>query len=85
MLWYRKLNLLMLVSLMLVITLSCTQNQYLKGDQYLKEEPSPGYLRHEQVVFVDDGTCPAGEIKKVTGGNMQRSIPRQVQCIKRPQ
>ena len=85
MLWYRKLNLLMLVSLMLVITLGCTQNQYLKGDQYLKEEPPPGYLRHEQVVFVDDGTCPAGEIKKVIGGNMSKSIPRQVQCVKRHQ
>jgi hypothetical protein len=77
--WYRKLNLLVLVSLMLVIAFGCTQNQY------LKEEPPPGYLRHEQVVFVDDGTCPAGEIKKIIGGNMQRSIPRQVQCIKRPQ
>ena len=83
--WYRKQHLLMPASLMLIITLGCTQNQSLKGDQYLKEEPPPGHLRHEQVVFVDDGICPAGEIKKVTGGNMQRSINRQVQCIKRPQ
>lgn len=79
MVWCRKLNLLMLTLVMLIVIFGCVQSQY------LKEDPPSGYLRHEQVVFVDDGTCPAGEIKKVTGGNMQRSIPRQVQCIKRPQ
>ncbi len=79
MVWCRKLNVLMLTLLMPIVIFGCVQSQY------LKEDPPPGYLRHEQVIFVDDGTCPTGEIKKVTGGNMQRSIPRQVQCIKRPQ
>ena len=75
----RKLNLLTLMLVMSVVISSCTQNQY------LKEDPPPGSLRYEQVVFVDDGTCPSGEVKKLTGGNMQKSIPRQVQCVKRPQ
>jgi hypothetical protein len=79
MVWRHKLNLLMLTLVMPTVIFGCTQNQY------LKEEPAYGDLRHEQVVFVDDGTCPAGEIKKLTGGNMQRSIQRQVQCVKRPQ
>ena len=69
----------MLTLVMPIAIFGCTQNQY------LKEDPPPGYLQHEQVVFVDDGTCPAGEIKKLTGGNMQRSIQRQAQCVKRPQ
>ena len=35
----------------------------------LKKEPAMGALKEGQVVFVDDGTCPAGQIKKVIGGN----------------
>jgi uncharacterized protein DUF6719 len=35
----------------------------------LKKEPAMGALKEGQVVFVDDGTCPAGKIKKVIGGN----------------
>jgi len=35
----------------------------------LKKEPPMGALREGQVVLVDDGSCPAGQIKEVTGGN----------------
>jgi hypothetical protein len=35
----------------------------------LKKEPPMGALRESQVVLVDDGSCPAGQIKEVTGGN----------------
>ena len=51
----------------------------------LKEMPSDRALRQGKTVYVDDGTCPAGEIKEVTGGNREKSIPRRVQCVKRPQ
>jgi hypothetical protein len=34
----------------------------------LKQEPTPGSIRCGQVVFVDDKTCPKGQIKKLTGG-----------------
>ena len=37
--------------------------------QVLKTEPRMGALREGQVVLVDDGTCPAGQIKQVIGGN----------------
>ena len=53
--------------------------------EYLEEEPPKDSLRYGQVVYVDDGTCPAGQVKEITGGNAKRSIPRKVQCIKRPQ
>jgi hypothetical protein len=37
--------------------------------QRLAAEPAPGTLDAGQRVLVDDGTCPAGQVKEVTGGN----------------
>lgn len=37
--------------------------------QTLTREPEMGALREGQRVLVDDGTCPAGKIKEVVGGN----------------
>jgi hypothetical protein len=53
--------------------------------EFLKEEPPKDALRYLEVVYVDDGTCPAGEVKEITGGNSKRSIPRKVRCVKRPE
>ncbi len=39
------------------------------AQQALSAEPPPGQLSPGQIVFVDDGTCGKGKIKKVTGGN----------------
>ncbi len=52
---------------------------------YLKEVPAPRELRHLQVVYVDDGTCPAGEVKEVTGGDASKGIKRKIRCVKRPE
>ena len=39
------------------------------AQQILKREPPMGALRGpSDVVFVDDGRCPPGQIKRVTGG-----------------
>jgi hypothetical protein len=35
----------------------------------LKKEPVMGALKEGEVVYVNDGTCPPGQIKKVIGGN----------------
>jgi hypothetical protein len=35
----------------------------------LKREPAAGHLHTGEKVLVDDGTCPAGEIKELTGGS----------------
>ena len=50
----------------------------------LTREPDPGELRLGQRVYVDDGTCPAGQIKEVAGANLTPSgIVRSRQCIAR--
>ena len=52
--------------------------------EYLKEEPPKDSLPYRKVVYVDDGTCPKGEVKEITGGSQTKSIPRKVRCVKRP-
>ena len=50
----------------------------------LKDPPKEGEVPHGKVVLVDDGTCPKGEVKEITGGNRAKSIPRKSRCVKRP-
>lgn len=52
-------------------------------NQTLTAEPAPGTLRSGAKVLVDDGTCPEGQIKQVTGSSA-RGIPRKRECIARP-
>ena len=50
----------------------------------LTREPDPGELRLGQRVYVDDGTCPAGQIKEVAGATMTANgIVRSRQCVAR--
>lgn len=51
----------------------------------LKEMPAKGVLRLGEVIYVDDGKCPAGEVTKITGGNQKAGVARQVECVKRPE
>jgi hypothetical protein len=51
----------------------------------LKEMPAKGLLRLGEVIYVDDGKCPVGEVKKITGGNQKTGVGRQVECVKRPE
>jgi hypothetical protein len=52
--------------------------------QPLSHEPDPGQLRLGQRVKVDDGTCPAGQIKEVSGTKMTSSgvVPARA-CVPR--
>jgi hypothetical protein len=43
--------------------------------EILKEVPAKGTVRRGDIVYVDDGQCPAGQ---------QTGVPRQVSCVKRP-
>jgi hypothetical protein len=44
----------------------------------------PDDLRLGQRVYVDDGTCPAGQVKEVAGANLTASgIVRARQCVAR--
>ncbi|TAK49964.1 MAG: hypothetical protein EPO23_01715 [Xanthobacteraceae bacterium] len=48
------------------------------------QEPPEGELRLGQRVLVDDGSCPAGQIKQVTGARLTPSgVIRTRECIPR--
>jgi hypothetical protein len=54
----------------------------------VKSEPPMGALKEGQAVLVDDGSCPAGQIKKVVGGNHVKvggwkNVERERSCIPR--
>jgi hypothetical protein len=49
--------------------------------QVLKSEPTEGNLATGKKVLVDDGTCPAGQIKEVTGGSKTEHIARSTRCV----
>ena len=56
--------------------------------QVLTREPAMGAMREGERVLVDDGTCPKGQIKEVTGGNHvavggNKQIVRTRKCIAR--
>lgn len=50
----------------------------------LTEDPEPGTIPHNEIVLVDDGSCPPGQVKELTGGNDSQNIPRKQRCIPRP-
>lgn len=50
----------------------------------LTREPDPGELRLGQRVYIDDGSCPAGQVKEVAGAKMTPSgIERVRKCVPR--
>jgi uncharacterized caspase-like protein len=49
----------------------------------VKQEPAIGKLPPGASVLVDDGTCPAGQIKQLIGGNIVTGQPRLRSCIPR--
>ena len=51
------------------------------GAEILKAEPGAGGLALGKKVLVDDGTCPKGQIKEVTGGSNTQNIARSSRCI----
>ena len=52
--------------------------------EILKREPPAGSIPYGKIVLVDDGTCPKGQVKEITGGSRSKSIPRSARCVKRP-
>jgi hypothetical protein len=68
-------------TLVFAVSLPCQSQSKV---EYLKEEPAKGTLPYRKVVYVDDGSCPKGEVKEITGGSQAKSILRTVRCVKRP-
>ncbi|MGJ5131724.1 DUF6719 family protein [Bradyrhizobium oligotrophicum] len=52
--------------------------------QYVGREQDITDLRLGQRVLVDDGTCPAGQVKEVSGSKMaETGIVRTTKCVPR--
>ncbi|GEC35618.1 hypothetical protein EFR01_57890 [Sinorhizobium fredii] len=66
---------LLAIGLVALATSACAQT--------LTAEPGPGTLASGAKVLVDDGTCPEGQIKQVTGGNNALGISRRRECVAR--
>lgn len=54
----------------------------------MKQEPPLGALKQGQIVLVDDGKCPKGQIRQVVGGDHveaggTKRIRRTSSCVKR--
>jgi hypothetical protein len=49
----------------------------------LQREPPENGLPAGQSVLVDDGSCPAGQIKKVVGRSQEKRTRRQRSCVMR--
>jgi hypothetical protein len=52
--------------------------------QILHVEPPIGQLPPGAKVLIDDGTCPAGKLKQVIGGNVTTGQARLRSCVARP-
>ena len=49
---------------------------------FLTREPGPGELRLGQKVLVDDGSCPSGQVKEISGARLTPSgIERTARCV----
>lgn len=73
-----------LLALMVVASTVAAQAQTV-----LKKEPAMGAMREGEVVFVDDGKCPRGQVRQVTGGNHDKvggtkKIVRTSRCVPAP-
>ena len=73
-------------SAIVIVLLAVTANA--AKAEILKAEPKMGALKENQVVLVDDGSCPAGQIKRVVGGNHvkvtgTKRIERTRTCVPR--
>ncbi len=49
----------------------------------VKAERPEGQLRYGQRLLVDDGSCPAGQIKELTGAKSTHGVKRLRRCIHR--
>lgn len=63
-------HLLGVVCVLVLVPLSTAQSQQESLElNMLKQEPGPGTLPEGVRAYVDDGTCPSGQVKQLTGGS----------------
>jgi hypothetical protein len=71
-----------IIALAFVATLAAAAHAAV-AQTILKEEPKRNLLKHGKVVLVDDGSCPVGQIKEVTGGKNDAAtdVKRTRRCV----
>ena len=52
-----------------LLVLSVASSALAASGKVGKQEPPLGAMREGEVPLADDGSCPAGQIKRVVGGN----------------
>jgi hypothetical protein len=78
------MNRIQVVFALATFTVALVARFALAASDYPKSVPKDGEIPYGKVVYVDDGKCPKGEIKEITGGSQEKSIPRKTRCVKRP-
>ncbi len=54
----------------------------MRAEQVLKADPPPNTIQTGTSVLVDDGSCPRGQIKKITRiGPMDSRGYRKAECV----
>jgi hypothetical protein len=58
------------------------------AEAQVKREPAMGAMQEGEIVLVDDGSCPKGQIKRVVGGNHvkvggYKQVVRTRSCVPR--
>ena len=67
----------------LALPLVFALSQTAAAQAIVKQEPPSGALKRGTVILVDDGSCPAGQIKEVSAGagtesrRTRRCVPRR--------
>ena len=53
--------------------------------QVLSSMPAPGSLNAPpgMVIFINDRTCPSGQMKQMITGSVSQGIARQISCVSR--
>jgi hypothetical protein len=74
----RVLSLALIAAVALVASAGAQQRRII-----LKHEPLPGSVRSGRTVLVDDGSCPAGQLKQVTFGRQPDGSRRKRVCVDR--
>lgn len=72
-------------SAMMMVAVTCVNVSGAIAATVLQREPGKGRLRYGEKVLVDDGSCPAGQIKEIVGGkNNGQADPQRIRnCVKR--
>ena len=64
------------------LCISCILVSACMQQEVLTHAPPPGSLATGRIILVDDGSCPPGEVRELTGSTP--GLDRQSRCVPRP-